>query len=90
MPVVVANKQNAFNRKNTPAWGFVAITTSDTDDVVNMLRGFMVTGGGDVQVTGYDGSTAVIPGCIPGVQYWALITRVWSTNTTATGIVGML
>ncbi len=71
-----------------------AITTSDSaDQAPYAFRGFMVTTAGNVSVlmAGGDGSTpVVIPACQPGVQYAACISRFRATDTTATGIVGLV
>jgi hypothetical protein len=52
------------------------------------LRGFTVTGAGDVKVTYDDGSIGVLPARQAGVDYGGMIYRIWSVGTTATGIKG--
>ena len=52
-------------------------------------RGLMVAGAGDVALVTLGGETAILPALVPGVQYAIRATRILSTGTTATGIVGL-
>jgi hypothetical protein len=64
-----------------------AITPSDTADSVN-YRAVYVGGAGNLKVTtktGTDTTLAVIAGQVIPIA----VTRVFSTGTTATGIVGL-
>jgi len=63
-----------------------AVTPNDGADISIESRAIVVTGEGNVQVTMKSGTTLVIP-CAAGVPMPARVTRIWSTNTTATGIV---
>jgi hypothetical protein len=49
----------------------------------------IVTTAGDVKVTFYDGTTVTLPALVAGVIHPVCVRRVWSTSTTATGIVGV-
>lgn len=71
-----------------PPVGIVAVTPSDTVNLPNPIRGFMVAAAGNVKVTMLDGTVGTYPGCAVGAQYAGMIMRVWSTGTTAAGIVG--
>jgi NAD(P)H-nitrite reductase large subunit len=70
--------------------GIVTVTPSDTVPLAKAIRAFMVTTTGNVSAVFADGSTDVIPGCVPGIQYMAKITRINATNTTAAGIKGFV
>lgn len=80
--------------QESPPVGAYAITPNNDADLPVPIRGFMVTVAGNVNVQFWDGAgrtgdTAVLPACQPGVQYAGLIKKVFVTNTTATGIVGL-
>lgn len=64
------------------------ITPSDTNEIAE-TQYIMVTAEGDVAVETRSGQTGVLPGLVPGVQYAIVATKVLSTGTTATGIVGL-
>ena len=76
---------------NAPAVGIVDIDAvkSDTTLLDPPIRGFMVTGAGNVSVLMVDGTSGVLPSCQPGIQYGGCISRVNSSLTVATGIVGL-
>ena len=63
-----------------------AVTPNDGGHISIESRAIVVTGGGNVQVTMKSGTTLVIP-VAEGVPIPIRVTRIWSTNTTATGIV---
>jgi len=73
----------------SPPSGAVAVTPSDSVDLAKPIRGFMVTVAGTLKATFADGTVTTLPGLVPGAMYGALITRVWSIGTSATGIVGL-
>lgn len=80
------------NRMSRPGYDIEDITTSDTVDQKrdSYYQGFMVTVGGNVAILDPDGVTTIIPGCQVGVQYAQLVKRFLATNTTATGIKGIM
>jgi hypothetical protein len=80
---------NPNQRSAAAAYDAFSIATSDSVDLTTAVRGFMVTVPGNVQITSLSGSTVVIP-CASGVVYSIGALRVWATNTTATGIVGLI
>jgi hypothetical protein len=66
-----------------------AITPSDSADIPNgMIRGFYVAVAGDVKCTMGDGAVCTWPALSAGVPHPIQAKRIWSTGTTATGIVG--
>ena len=71
----------------------VAITPSDSDNLSHYIRAFMVTASGNVKVVfgggGLNGTggTVTMP-VTANIQYDGVITKVFSTDTTATGIIG--
>ena len=71
---------------------FFAITPNDSTDLAVPTRGIMVTGAGAVAVVGVEdpvGSPVTLPGLNPGTVYPFCVRRVMSTNTVATGIIGI-
>ena len=72
---------------NEPPTGAFSVTPSDTVDLTHKIRAFEVTVGGAVTVTFEDGSTIALPARVAGTRYSGIITRIWATGTTATGII---
>ena len=71
-----------------PPIGIIDPVALDTD-YDPCLRGFTVTGSGDVKVTyDADGSVGVLPSRAAGTDYYGLIRRIWAVGTSATGIKG--
>jgi len=54
------------------------------------LRGFIVTGEGNVHVVMVDDSTGTFPLCSPGTVYGGMISKITASGTTATGIKGFI
>ena len=77
---------------STNASGFgtgLAITPDDNADIAGgSLRGFYVAVAGNVKVTMRDGSIVTWPALAAGAPHPIEAKRIWSTGTTATGIVG--
>lgn len=71
-----------------PATNFAAVTPNDSTDLTVYPRGISFVATGAIKVTQLDGTVATIPsGMAPGVIHWIRVKRIWSTDTTATGIV---
>lgn len=70
---------------------FRAITKSDTQDLEAVTVAIYVGTGGDIQVSGVDDpdNPAIFPDVPNGFELHVRATRVWSTNTTASGMVAM-
>lgn len=83
------------NGLGIPSWGpaskLVAITKSDaTDLTANKIKALWVGGAGDVAVIGINDTAAVtIVGVPAGTLLPVMVSKVMSTNTTATSIVGL-
>lgn len=71
----------------SPAENLDAVTKDDANDLAYVTRGLYVGTSGDVKVTTKGGQTLIIPSLAAGVFHPLRVTRVWSTSTTATGIV---
>ena len=79
----------AFKTATSPAVSQVAITKSDTTVYDPPLKALWVGGAGDVAVIAADDSAAVTISGVNGGQIIPVsISRVMSTNTTATLMVG--
>jgi hypothetical protein len=66
----------------------VLITKADSD-LTTAIRGLYVGTTGNVRVTTVGGDDVVIPTVPAGAILPIEIKRVWSTNTTASGFVGI-
>jgi hypothetical protein len=85
---------NAFpgysNSPSGPAISLVAITPSDSTDLVTLIRDIRVGDvGGDVTVVTSDGVTITFKSTLPGERLGPfLVARVKVTGTAATNMVG--
>jgi len=71
-----------------PADHIEEVTPDDANDLNFVTRSLNVTGGGTVKVTMADGSVGTLYISDGGAKPVRVV-RVWSTGTTATGIVGL-
>jgi len=62
-------------------------TASDSTDLPHVTRALIVGAAGNVKITDPDGLTDTYT--LPAGQYTIRATRIWSTGTTATGLVGI-
>jgi hypothetical protein len=70
--------------------GGAAVTQSDSAaDPNGPFAALSATGAGNAKVTCVDGSTITIAIAV-GIPFPIEVTRVWSTGTAATGIVGLI
>ena len=88
----------AYSEFNTsvninPAKAYITITPSDSSDLSSRIRALFVGGGGNAVIINNDPvfgtSTATFTGLIAGLIYPLQATRIKSTGTTATGLVGL-
>jgi hypothetical protein len=69
----------------------VAVTQSDTAaDPAGPFCAFFTGAGGTVKYTDMRGKTVVLTGVAAGVIFPVAFTRIWTSVTTATGLVGFL
>ncbi|MCK5292788.1 MAG: hypothetical protein KAR39_12335 [Thermoplasmata archaeon] len=73
----------------SPASNAMAIIPSDTIDLEQTTRGLYVGSSGNVKVTMAGGQTILFGGLLAGMIYPLRVTRVYLTDTEATGIVGV-
>lgn len=88
MPGTNANGQ--LNTSDASAVGVVAVTPSDVTVFTPPLRGLYVGTTGAVAVTCPDLSTAVFTAVPAGVILPVLCSKVLSTGTTASTIIGLV
>jgi hypothetical protein len=70
------------------AYGGAAVTPNDSTDLTRLARGLFVTGAGNIKVTMASGD--VLTFSSGASQYHPIeVKRVWSTTTTATGIIAL-
>ncbi len=65
----------------------IAITPSDSTDIVPRCNGLYVGSGGDLRLSLSGGGTATWVGVLAGAQYWLQVTRVLATGTTASNLI---
>ena len=74
--------------KSNPGTSLTAITANDATDFNPPYRAFYVGTSGDVRVTTAQGEDVVIPNAPVGI-FPQEITRLWATNTTGSGFLGI-
>ena len=74
---------------SSPCDNAVAITPSNTEDLTYVTRAIWVGGAGSVNVITAGGQTVLIVGVQAGTLLPLRVTRVLSSSTSATSIVGM-
>lgn len=83
------NKFNDFQPSFTgPVTELEEIVASDSTDLQTVTRALNVATSGTVVVTTLEGQTGSVT-IAAGIPFPIRVTRVWSTGTTATGIVGL-
>lgn len=88
MPAV--NPYNPLSDDVTqPARHAVAITPSDTVDLVTITRGVYVGTAGNVVAVLAGGEVVTFTGMAAGVLYPLAVSRINATNTTASNLVGV-
>lgn len=79
-----------YNRESVPGEHAFAVTPSDSADLTHATRGLWVGGAGDISVDTVGGETAVVfVGVLAGTLLPIAVTRVRSTSTTASSIIGV-
>lgn len=63
------------------------VTKDDANDLPHVTRGLIVGTAGDIKITDPEGNVGTYT--LPAGQYAVRIQRLWSTGTTATGLVGI-
>lgn len=87
---MAATNNFGMQTDSSPAIHAVAITPSDATDLTNGTRGLYVGVTGNVKVDMLGGDTAItFVGLAAGVVHPLRVSRVYSTGTTATSIVGV-
>lgn len=75
-------------RLDDPPANAFAITPNDSTDLDRATRAICVGASGNVQLTTVSGDTVTI-NVAAGMPFPIRAARIWATNTTATGIVGL-
>lgn len=74
---------------SSPAEGAFPITPSNSADTTHETRGIYIGGAGNLYVKMVSGENCLFTGVLAGVVYPICVARVYSSNTTATNIVGL-
>lgn len=73
-----------------PAEHAFAISPDDANDLTYTTRSIYIGTGGDIKVDMAGGETAVVFANVPGGQVLPIrVTRVYDTDTDASGLVGL-
>lgn len=81
---------NSNHTLDAPARNAIAVSPSDTNDLAIRSRALFIGGAGDIKVDMVDKGEAVIfKGLSAGQKLDIQVTRVYSTDTTATDIVNL-
>lgn len=78
-----------MNSIESPPTHAVAVTPDDDNDLTHVTRYLYVGGTGNVKVTMQGGETVVLTGLVQGHMHPIRVSRVHSTDTTATAIIGL-
>ena len=82
---------NTFTHGPTaPIRGGAAITPHDTNDLSETTRAIYVGVSGDVKINTADGDTITFVGLAAGIIHPIRASRVYSTGTDATDILGLV
>lgn len=73
----------------SPAGNAAAISKDDNNDLTAVTRGIFVGGAGNIVVTMLGGGDVTFTGVVAGTILPIRVTRVKSTNTTATNMVAL-
>lgn len=74
---------------DSPARGAFAITPDNNNDVTFVTRGIYVGTGGDLAVIMASGDAVTFTGLMGGTIYPLRVSRVKSTGSTASSLVGL-
>jgi len=74
---------------DAPATKAFEISPGDGADIAYVTRALWVGGAGDLKVTTSAGDTVTLVGVTAGCLIPIRVSRVWSTGTSATSIVGL-
>ena len=80
---------NYHSGLESPAERAFAITGNDSTDLTVTPRAIYVGGAGNVKVTTLGGDTVTFNGAVAGTIIPVRVTRVFSTGTTATNLIGL-
>jgi len=72
-----------------PGSGHFSITPSDSTDFTNVTRGIYVGVGGDIVIVAKEGGALTYKNALAGTIIPVRATRVNSTSTTATNLIGI-
>ena len=80
---------NYHSGLESPAERAFAITGNDSTDLTVFPRAIYVGGAGNVKVTTIGGDTVTFSGVLAGSVLPVRVKRVFSTDTTATNLIGI-
>jgi hypothetical protein len=81
--------QDSVGGLMNPGMKFTAVTPSDSTDLAFVSRGILVAVSGNVQIMGKNDSVTCVLFLAAGIIHPIMATRIYATNTSATGIVAV-
>lgn len=88
--MAATNDYQAYKSQlNSPPRYHFEVTPNDSTDLTHVTRGIYVGVTGDVKITNVNGQTVTYTNLAAGVHHPMCVSRVWSTGTTATGIIAV-
>lgn len=79
-----------YSHLESPAEGAFSITPNDSTDLTTSTRSIYIGGDGDLNVDMIDGTTVLFTAVKAGSVIPIRVSRVRSTSTTATALVGLV
>lgn len=78
-----------MDNRITPAESLISITPSDTVNLTKPIRALYVGVSGNVKIIDMTGATITLVGLAAGIFHPVCAVRIFTTDTTATSIVGV-
>lgn len=86
--MAAVDTHEAYQGSPSGPWNnWAAVTPNDGADLAYASCVIMVTGAGNIKVDTLGGQTAVTLAVAAGFEYKIRATRIYNTDTTATGII---
>ena len=85
----MSNYKNHISRLDSPAEYAFSITPSDSTNLPNATRGIYIGGDGNLNLRTIGGSVVVFQNLVAGTVLPVRATAIYSSNTSATGLIGL-
>ena len=82
--------KNTFDSLIAPAAGAMEVTPNDELNLSKYAKTVYIGGDGDLRITTVDDDVVTFTGMKGGSYLPVRVKRIWSTGTTATGIIALI